>query len=46
MAIGKVLEGLDYTTMSRDRKRSRERAQKDKRLGTALREIDTTLRLK
>jgi len=45
-AIGKVLGGLDYTTVSRERKRLGERAEQDKRLGAALREIDESLRLK
>ena len=33
VAIGKVLGGLDYTTVSRERKRLRERALNDKKLG-------------
>lgn len=45
-AIGKVLGGLDYTTVSRERKRLRERIEKDKRLEAAIREIDETLRYK
>ncbi len=45
-AIGKELGGLDYTTVSRERKRLRERAQEDERFGAALREIDESLRLK
>jgi REP element-mobilizing transposase RayT len=45
-AIGQVLGGLDYTTVSRERKRLGERAEQDKRLGAALREIDESLRLK
>ncbi len=44
--VGKELGGLDYTTVSRERKRLRERAEKDKRLGKALTEIDEALRLK
>jgi REP element-mobilizing transposase RayT len=43
-AIGKVLGGLDYTTVSRERKRLRERAQQDKKLGAVLREIEESLR--
>jgi putative transposase len=42
-AIGKVLGGLDYTTVSRERKRLRERVQEDKRLGIALAEIEDSL---
>ena len=45
-AIGKVLGGLDYTTVSRERKRLRERAQEDKKLGIALAEIEDLLRHK
>jgi hypothetical protein len=43
-AIGKVLGGLDYTTVSRERKRLREIAQEDKQLGATLREIEDRLR--
>ena len=43
-AIGKVLGGLDYTTVSRERKRLREMAQEDKRVGATLREIEDRLR--
>jgi hypothetical protein len=42
-AIGKALGGLDYTTVSRERKRWREPGQKDMRLGAVL---DESLRLK
>lgn len=45
-AIGKMLAGLDYTTVSRERKRLQERAQQDKTLGAALRDIEESLRLK
>jgi REP element-mobilizing transposase RayT len=45
-AIGQILGGLDYTTVSRERKRLGERAQQDKQLGAALREVDERLRLK
>lgn len=45
-AIGQVLGGLDYTTVSRERKRLRERAQDDKKLGIALAEIEDSLRHK
>ena len=45
-AIGQRLGGLDYTTVSQERKRLRERARDDKRVAAALREIDETLRHK
>jgi chromosomal replication initiation ATPase DnaA len=45
-AIGKILGGLDYTTVSRERKRLRDSAQQDKRLGAAMREIEAHLRHK
>jgi REP element-mobilizing transposase RayT len=45
-AIGKILGGLDYTTVSRERKRLRDSAQQDKRLGAAMREIEEQLRHK
>jgi REP-associated tyrosine transposase len=45
-AIGKVLGGLDYTTVSRERKRLRERAKEDKKLGIALAAIEDSLRHK
>lgn len=45
-AIGKLLGGLDYTTVSRERKRLRVRAQQDNTIAAALREIDDSLRLK
>lgn len=45
-AIGQALGRLDYTTVSRERKRWRERAQEDKRVGTALSEIEESLRHK
>ena len=45
-AIGKILGGLDYMTVSRERKRLRARAQHDNRIAAALREIDDCLRLK
>lgn len=43
-AIGKLLGGLDYTTVSRERKRLREIVQQNKQLGTTLREIEESLR--
>jgi chromosomal replication initiation ATPase DnaA len=45
-AIGRVLGGLDYTTVSRERKRLRERVQKDKRLAAAIEEVENILRHK
>lgn len=44
--IGQVLGGLDYSTVSRERKRLRERMQEDKRLARAVARIEDTLRLK
>ena len=41
--IGKVLGNLDYTAVSRERKRLRERVEKDKSLKTALEKIDRSL---
>ena len=45
-AIGKLLGGLDYTTVSRERKRLRDRVREDKKLGIALAEIEDSLRHK
>lgn len=45
-AIGAELGGLDYTTVSRERKRIQERAELDKRLDKTMTEIDESLRLK
>jgi putative transposase len=45
-AIGAELGGLDYTTVSRERKRIQERAGLDKRLDKTMTEIDESLRLK
>lgn len=45
-AIGKELGGLDYTTVSRERKRLRKRVEHNNRLAQALAEIDENLRLK
>lgn len=45
-AIGKIMGGLDYTTVSRERKRLRESAQQNKRLGAAMGEIEEQLRQK
>ena len=43
----RFLGGLDYTTVSREvRKRLRERAQEDKKLGATLKEIEDGLRHK
>lgn len=42
-AIGKELGGLDYATVSRERKRLREVAVRDKRIGKALRAIEKQL---
>jgi chromosomal replication initiation ATPase DnaA len=42
-AVGKELGGLDYVTVSRERKRLGERAQKDKRLATAMRQLEDVL---
>lgn len=44
-AIGAELGGLDYTTVSRERKRIQERAELDKRLDRTISEIDESLRL-
>ena len=44
--IGAELGGLDYTTVSRERRRIREKADLDKRLGRTMTEIDESLRLK
>ena len=41
--IGKMLGGLDYTSVSRERKRIRERIEKDDVLRKALGEIETKL---
>ena len=43
--IGRVLGNLDYTAVSRERKRLRERDEKDKTLKTALAKIEASLRL-
>jgi chromosomal replication initiation ATPase DnaA len=45
-AIGKALGGLDYVTVSRERKRLGERVQKDKRLAAAMGELEDVLRHK
>ncbi len=45
-AIGKELGGLDYATVSRERKRLREHAEADKQLGKRLKQMDDCLRLK
>jgi putative transposase len=45
-AIGKELGGLDYVTVSRERKRLGERVQKDKRLATVMGDLEKTLRHK
>jgi hypothetical protein len=45
-ANGKLLGGLDYTTVSRERKRLRDRVREDKNLGIALAEIEDSLRHK
>lgn len=44
--IGEIMGGLDYSTVSRERKRLRERIQEDKRLGRAVAQIEEALRLK
>jgi hypothetical protein len=41
--IGKVLGGLDYSAVSRERKRLREKAQQGRALRATLHEIETTL---
>jgi chromosomal replication initiation ATPase DnaA len=41
--IGKALGGLDYTAVSRERKRLRAEAQQERTLRAALHEIETTL---
>ena len=41
--IGRVLGNLDYTAISRERKRLRERLEKDKRLKTAVAKIEPSL---
>jgi putative transposase len=41
--IGRVLGNLDYTAVSRERKRLRQRIAEDKRLKTALAKIETSL---
>ena len=46
ITIGEELGGLDYSTVSRERKRVRERAEKDKRLAAILADLDERLRLK
>jgi chromosomal replication initiation ATPase DnaA len=38
--IGKIMGGLDYTTVSRERKRLRQSAQQDKRFGAVMGEIE------
>lgn len=40
--IGKRVGGLDYTTVSRERKRLRERLEADKRLKKTLSEIEAS----
>ena len=44
--IGKELGGLDYTTVSRERKRIREKAEVDKQMGMTMTEIDESVRHK
>jgi chromosomal replication initiation ATPase DnaA len=41
--IGRVLGNLDYTAVSRERKRLRERMENDKRLETAIAKIEPSL---
>jgi chromosomal replication initiation ATPase DnaA len=41
--IGELLGGLDYTAVSRERKRLRERVEANKALKTALEKIETSL---
>ena len=41
--IGRVLEDLDYTAVSRERKRLREKLETEKTLRKALNEIETRL---
>jgi chromosomal replication initiation ATPase DnaA len=41
--IGRALGNLDYTAVSRERKRLRERMEKDKGLKTAVAKIETSL---
>ena len=45
-AIGKELGGLDYVTVSRERKRLGERVQKDERLAAVMGELEDSLRYK
>ena len=46
MEIGQALGGLDYSAVSRERKRLRESMQIDKRLARAVSQIEERLRLK
>jgi hypothetical protein len=41
--IGNVLGGLDYSAVSRERKRLREKAPQERRLRAALEEIESSL---
>jgi hypothetical protein len=41
--IGLLFGGLDYTALSRERKRLRERAEQDKKLRQALAEIESQM---
>ncbi len=41
--IGRLMGGLDYTAVSRERERLREKILEDKRLSKAIEEIETTL---
>ena len=41
--IGKELGGLDYATVSRERKRLREKVQEDRKFGAALKDIEESL---
>jgi len=45
-AIGKMLGGLDYTTVSRARKGLRDMAQEYKKRGATLKEVEDSLRHK
>lgn len=44
--IGQTIGGLDYSTVSRERKRLREKMQIDKQLARAVSQIEERLRLK
>ena len=43
MEIGRVIGGLDYTAVSRERKRLREKLEHDAELRRAMAEIETQL---